>query len=131
MDDRRSRKTATTKALRGAAIQSVFLMRGVRIDRLSLDTRGLIFSLVKTGNTASERTDTVTKFTYRHPTSAQLYALELSARRARSQAQARLLRAGVSAVKSLFARAFSSAASLFARESSRASNIQREVAPHA
>ena len=95
-------------------------MGGVRIDRLSLDTGGLMFSLVKRGNTESERTETVTKFTYRHPTSAQLYALEQSARRERSRAQARLLRAAVSAVKSLFARAFSSAA-----------HIQRQVARHA
>ena len=124
-------KELQTKALRGVAIQSVFLMRGVRIDRLSVGTCGLIFPLVKTGKTASERTETVTKFTYRHPTPAQLYALEMSARRARAQAQARLLRAGASAVKSLVARAFSSAASLFARTSSRASNVQREVAPHA
>jgi hypothetical protein len=95
-------------------------MRGVRIDRLSLDTGGLIFPLVKRGNTESERTGTVTKFTYRHPTPAQLYALEQSARRARAQEQARLLRAGVSAVKALFARAFS-----------RATDIQRQVARHA
>jgi hypothetical protein len=101
-------------------LQSVFLMRGVRIDRLSLDSGGLMFSLVKRGNTESERTETVTKFTYRHPTPAQLYALELSARRARAQEQARLLRAGVSAVKALFARAFS-----------RATDIQRQVARHA
>ena len=95
-------------------------MRGVRIDRLSVGTCGLIFSLVKTGKTASERTETVTKFTYRHPTPAQLYALEQSARRERALAQARLVRAAVSAVKSLFARAFSSAA-----------HIQRQVARHA
>jgi hypothetical protein len=73
----------------------------------------------------------VTKFTYRHPTPAQLYALELSARRARSQAQARLLRAGVTALKTLFARAFSSASALFARMFSRATDIQRQVARHA
>jgi hypothetical protein len=103
----------------------------VRIDRLSLDTRGLIFSLVKRGKTASERKQTVTKITYQHPTPAQLYALELSARRARSQAQARLLRAGAAAVKSLFVRAYSSGAQLFARAFSRASNIQRQVARHA
>jgi hypothetical protein len=90
----------------------------VRIDRLSLRACGLIFSLVKRGNTESEGADTVTKLT--HPTQAQLYALELRARRARSQEQARLIRAAVSAVKSLFARAFSSAA-----------HIQKQVARHA
>jgi hypothetical protein len=96
----------------------------VRIDRLSLHAPGLIFSLVKRGNTESERTDNVTKFPYQHPTPAQLYALELSARRERAQAQARLIRAGVSAVKALlksfYGRAFSSAA-----------QIQRQVAHHA
>jgi len=97
-------------------------MRGVRIDRLSLDSGGLILSLVERGNAESERTETVTKFTYRHPTPAQLYALEQSARRARSQAQARLLRAAVSAVKSLFVRAFSGAAH---------NQSQRQVARHA
>jgi hypothetical protein len=118
MKNRKSRKEAAT------ILQSVFLMRGVRIDRLSLDTGGLMFSLVKRRDTESERTDTVTKtvtkFTYRYPTPAQLYALEQSARLERSRAQARLLRAGVSAVKALFARAFS-----------RATDIQRQVARHA
>jgi hypothetical protein len=90
-----------------------------------------MFSLVKRGNTKSERTNTVTNFTYRHPTPAQLYALELRARRARSQEQARLLRAGVTAVKSLIGRAFSSVAPLFARAFSRATDIQRQVARHA
>jgi hypothetical protein len=98
-------------------------MRGVRIDRLSLDRGDLIFSLVKRGDTSiteSERTATVNKVTYRHPTPAQLYALELRARRARSQEQVRLVRVAVSAVKSLFARAFS-----------RAIDIQRQVTHHA
>jgi hypothetical protein len=91
---------------------------------LSLRACGPIFSFVKTGNTESERTVTVTKFTYQHPTPAQLYALEMSARRARSLAQARLLRAAVSAVKSLFS-------SLFGRAFSSAADIQRQVARHA
>lgn len=55
-----------------------------------------------------------------HPTSAQLYALELRARRARSQEAARLIRAAISGVKSLFVRAFSSAA-----------DIQKQVVRHA
>jgi hypothetical protein len=108
----------------------------VRIDRLSRDAGGLIFAIVKTGdaataNTESEGTRTVTKFTYRHPTPAQLYALELSARHARSREQARLIRAGVSAVKWLCRRAVSSVTPLFARAFSRATSTQRHEVRHA
>ena len=92
----------------------------MRIDRLSLDAGGLIFSLVKRGNTERERTDIVTNFTY--PTAGQLYALEQNARRERSLAQARLIAAAASAVKALFTRAFSGPS---------ASEIQRQVAHHA
>jgi hypothetical protein len=41
---------------------------------------------------------------YRYPTSAELYALELAARRERAREMARLVRAGASAVKSLVTR---------------------------
>jgi hypothetical protein len=66
----------------------------------------------------------VTKFTYQHPTSAQLYALEQSARRERALAQARLVRAAVSAVKSLLT-------ALYGRAFTSAAHIQRQVARHA
>jgi hypothetical protein len=66
----------------------------------------------------------VAKFTYRHPTPAQLYALEVSARRERAQAQIRLIRAGVSAVKSLLK-------SVYARAFSSAAHIHRQGARHA
>jgi hypothetical protein len=98
----------------------------VRIDRLSLRAGGLIFSFVKRGNAESERTDTVSQFT--HPTQAQLYALEQRARRERSQAQARLILAGVSAVKSLLKSLFVRALSLRAPS---ATHIQGQVARHA
>jgi hypothetical protein len=42
---------------------------------------------------------------YRYPTSAELYALELRARRERAREMARLLAAAVHALKSLAARA--------------------------
>jgi hypothetical protein len=99
-------------------------MQRLRIDRLSLDARGLIFSLVIRGNAERERTSTVTKFT--HPTSAQLYALEQNARRERAQAQARLIVATASAVKAFVARVLA-----YSKRGPSASNIQRQVAHHA
>ncbi len=97
-------------------------MGGMRIDRLSLRARGLIFLLVERGNAQSERTDTVNPFTY--PTQGQLYALERLARRERAQAQARLILSAISAVKALFARAFSI-------RGPSASDVHRQVAHHA
>src|SRR3954465_8063880 len=99
-------------------------MQRMRIDRMSLDARGLIFLLVKSGNAERERTDTVNKFT--HPTSAQLYALEQYARRERARAQARLIVAAALAVKGFFFRALA-----YASRGPSASNIQRQVAHHA
>ena len=89
-----------------------------------MDARGLIFSLVKTGNVERERTGPVDKFT--HPTSAQLYALEQHARRERAQAQARLIVAAATAVKAFAARVLA-----YSRRGPSASNIQRQVAHHA
>jgi hypothetical protein len=43
----------------------------------------------------------------RYPTAAELYALELKARRMRAEEMGRLLRAGASAVRSLFTRTVS------------------------
>jgi hypothetical protein len=99
-------------------------MQRLRIDRLSLDARGLIFSLVKSGNAERERMDTVSSFT--HPTSAQLYALEQYARRERALAQARLIKAAASAVKRFFVRALA-----YRSRGPSASNIRRQVAHHA
>jgi hypothetical protein len=99
-------------------------MPEVRNDRLSLDARGLILSLVKTENAQSERKDTVNNFT--HPTIGQLYALERNARRERSKAQAQLIAAAVTAAKALFARL-----AAYSRIGSSASDIQRQVAHHA
>jgi hypothetical protein len=96
----------------------------MRIDRLSLDACGLIFSLVKSGNAERERTGTVNNFT--HPTSAQLYALEQFARRERAQAQARLIMAAALAVKGFFVRVLA-----YSRRGPSASNIQRQVVHHA
>ena len=70
----------------------------------------------------------MTKFTYEHPTPAQLHALELRARRDRAQAQARLVRACVSAVTSLFKSLYVRALSL---RGPSATHIQRQVARHA
>src|SRR3954465_2249262 len=99
-------------------------MQRMRIDRMSLDARGLIFLLVKSGYVERERMDTVNKFT--HPTSAQLYALEQYARRERARAQARLIMAAASAVKAFFVRVHA-----FFERGPSASNIQRQVAHHA
>src|SRR3954465_7999626 len=98
-------------------------MQRMRIDRMSLDARGLIFLLVKTGNAERERTDTVDKFT--HPTSAQLYALEQFARRERARAQARLIMAAASAVKGFLVRVLA-----YSERGPSASNIERQVAHH-
>jgi hypothetical protein len=102
----------------------------MRIDRLSLDARGLIFSLVKSGYVERERTDTVNKFTHStgalHPSTARLYALEQYARRERARAQARLIMAAASAVKRFLVRGLA-----FFERGPSASNIQRQVAHHA
>jgi hypothetical protein len=61
-------------------------------------------------------------FTY--PTPAELYALEQSARRARSLAQARLARAAFASLKSMVVR-------LFALRGPSAHAVNRQVARHA
>jgi len=66
-------------------------MHHVTNDRLSCGVAALILSNVKKDNTAM--------------TPGQLYALELAARRARAEEQARLLRAGVRALKTGITRA--------------------------
>jgi hypothetical protein len=66
-------------------------MHHVTNDRLSCSAAALILMLVKKDKTAM--------------TSAQLYALELAARRERSLAQARLLKAGGHALKNAMVRA--------------------------
>lgn len=66
-------------------------MHHVTNDRLSCSPAALILILVKKDKTTM--------------TSGQLYALELAARRERSLAQARLLKAGASALKSAIVRA--------------------------
>jgi hypothetical protein len=70
-------------------------MSEVRIDRLSSPFAGPILHGVTGENT-------MTKFSY--PSTQELYALELAARRARAQAVAEALRSGVAAVKSFFSR---------------------------
>lgn len=52
---------------------------------------------------------------YRFPTPAELYSLELRARRARQEALGRLLRAGALAVKAAFQRAVSQLSAKVAR----------------
>lgn len=66
-------------------------MHHVTNDRLSCSAAALILILVKKDKTAM--------------TPAQLYALELAARRERNRAIARLLKAGARALKSAIARA--------------------------
>jgi len=78
-------------------------MAGVRFHRLSLDLCGLIFLHVKREKAAKENTMT----TYRNLTPAELYAIELRARRQRQEELGRLLRAGAVAVKAAFERAVS------------------------
>ena len=62
-------------------------MQEVRIHRLSLRAVAPIVYLMK-------------KDLFRYPTRAELYALEMAARRERAREVARLLRAGARAVKS-------------------------------
>ena len=64
-------------------------MADVSIDRLSLAGTGLIFYFMK-------------KAIYSAPTPEELYAFEREARRLRAEELARLVRAGSSAVRSLF-----------------------------
>jgi hypothetical protein len=78
-------------------------MAGVRFHRLSLQLRGLIFLHVKRDKAAKENTMT----TYRNLTPAELYAIELRARRQRQEELGRLLRAAAVAVKAAFERAVS------------------------
>ena len=60
----------------------------------------------------------------RFPTPEELYALEQSARRARSREQARLARLAFASVKSLFQR-------VFATRGPSALDVHRQVARHA
>jgi hypothetical protein len=78
-------------------------MAGVRFHRLSLDGCGLIFLHVKRENEAKE----ITMTTYRNLTGAELYAIELRARRQRQEELGRLLRAAAVAVKAAFERVVS------------------------
>ena len=85
--------------------------------RLSLDCRGLIFSLVK-----KERQTNMKQ--QRLPTPGELYALEQWAYRERSRAIARLIVAGAHALKALLARAVATRAPT-------AEEISRQVVRHA
>jgi hypothetical protein len=80
-------------------------MAGVRFHRLSPDGCSLIFLHVKRENQAKE--NTMTTHTYRNLTPAELYAIELRARRQRQEELGRLLRAAAVAVKAAYERAVS------------------------
>ena len=75
-------------------------MAGVSFHRLSLDPGGLIFLLVK----REKETKGSTVKTYRNLTGAELYAIELRARRMRNEELGRLLRAGALGAKAAFER---------------------------
>lgn len=61
---------------------------------------------------------------FRYPSSAELYALEVRARRERAEAMARLILAAAAAVKSFFVR-------LLAVRGPSARDVQKQVAHHA
>ena len=78
-------------------------MRGVRFHRLYVDAAGPMFLLVK----RDRNNEGKTMQPYRFPTSAELYSLELRARRMRNEELGRLLRNGALAIKAAFERAVS------------------------
>jgi hypothetical protein len=86
-------------------------MARVSFHRLSLDPRSLIFLHVK----REIETKGSSMETYRRLTGAELYAIELRARRMRQEELGRLLRAGVSAVKAAYERAVSQLTAKVAR----------------
>jgi hypothetical protein len=98
-------------------------MQDVSFDRLCSCVPGLIFTFVRKEMTGKRQTNMKN---FKYPSPAELYALERWAHRERSNAMARLLVAGASAVKSFLARGLA-----FALRGPSAQAVRKQVVHHA
>jgi hypothetical protein len=103
-------------------------MQDVSFDRLSSCVCGLMLSFVRKEMTTEEMTTErqTNMKDFKSPAAGELYALEQWAHRERSEALARALVAGASAVKSFLARGFA-----FALSGPSAQTVRKHVVHHA